>query len=153
MRFICFIPHLWEYWELLSMIGGIMMIGFLVHLSSSLCWDMLVKRNTAGPIQGRSFSLRSSWHRGQDLGFPWGSEKHECLDKTGLSTLFQRRFPTSYLFFGGERQPLPGFQPIIDLHKYKFVYVETNKTPLWVNGGKCSSKSIIKDNKSSHAQI
>lgn len=55
------------------------------------------KKNTAGLIWGRSFSLRSSWHLGQALAFPWGSEKHECLDETGLSTIFQRRFLILFL--------------------------------------------------------
>lgn len=104
------------------------------------------KKNTAGLIWGRSFSLRSSWHLGQALAFPWGSERHECLDETGFNTIFQRRF--LILFWRSE-----AVFAIVPANGRHYINLHGNKqNPSVGKWGEMLTQSIIKDDKTSCAQ-
>lgn len=128
MRFICFIPSLWEYWEFLSIIGGITMTGFLVTQVQELCWDMLVKGiQQASPRAETSLSDHPNiWDR------PWPSPEAQRSKTVWIKLVLVPFFREGFLsyFWSMEAIFTCCFQPVID------TYVKISKILLWVNEGK-----------------
>lgn len=114
VRFICFVPSLWEYWEFLSIIGGITITSFLVHSSSGLCWEVLVKGiQRASPRGEASLSDHPNiWDR------PWTSPEAQRSMTIWIKLVLVPFFREGFLSYFWSREAIFSScsQPVVDTY-------------------------------------